>query len=502
MTRLALWGMITVNTIATLDAAYRLTDNVPEAIGKPLDDILFDIGAVTSRAPTLTVRAEQARNAEEERHALEELNRRICEFNQEHKSELDYLTKIYGQEFVDNFYVTSLEPEIADAIEKPDSVRDLVVTGFETVGLADAEMDSIIEHTFPKGWAKNEIDSVIFKSNPDSAEIALPEQYNMSGEKSAAVAHLKDQRITTVDFFPTAGDAREIVAIFGHESGHANDWRSDNTLTAGDRLKLLADVTYQYCQGTNIFHSDYVESINNPDAVENTAIRVEEYWAEICQEYFSNPWGLQQDHPEDFQLVDDWVRKQDPEFDPFVSSDARYDRLAKYEQAQNREKLEAIVQMLPDEGRNKLNGIIAQWAREEQKHLFIEGGFGINQTDLSADMYKLFFDYSIELSAEQLNQITAYISYQIDQQYDSHRQEWDNEMISGALERLSVEARAELDQYREGYLERIQVAIVKEDFELMAFESATLPDVQSICEKYHILEDPRIFIRWFISGQQ
>lgn len=334
MTRLALWGLITINTIGGLDAAYRSTDNVPDAIGKPLDDFLYDIGVAKSRAPTLAVRAEQARNAEEEREALNELKRRIDEFNERHASELDYLTKVYGQEFVDNYYVTSLEPEIADAIEKTDTVQNLVVSGFETVGMADAELDSIIEQTFPKGWAKNEIDSVIYDANPDSAEIAMPEQYNMSGEQSAAVAYLKDQRVTTVDFFPTAGDAREIVTIFGHESGHANDWRSDNTLTAGDRLKLMADVTWRYCEGENVFQSEYVESISNPDPIENTALHVQEYWAEICEEYFTNPTGLQQDHAEDFQLVDDWVRKQDPDFDPFTAATARENSIAQIEQNQ------------------------------------------------------------------------------------------------------------------------------------------------------------------------
>lgn len=114
---------------------------------------------------------------------------------------------------------------------------------------------------------------------------------------------------------------------------------------------------------------------------------------------------------------------------------------------------------------------------------------------MAADMHKFYFDYGIELSAEQLNQVVAYVTFQADQEYKAHQQEWDNETISGTLGKLSAEARAVIDQYRHSYFKRIQTAAAEENFDMMAFESAAPPEVRSICEKHGIQEDPRVFIR-------
>jgi hypothetical protein len=50
-----------------------------------------------------------------------------------------------------------------------------------------------------------------------------------------------------------------------------------------------------------------------------------EYWAQICSEYFTNPEGFLKNHPNDFKLVDTYVKKNDPSFDIFSKDRGAFD---------------------------------------------------------------------------------------------------------------------------------------------------------------------------------
>lgn len=102
-----------------------------------------------------------------------------------------------------------------------------------------------------------------------------------------------------------------IFDILYHEIAHANDWGCDAEMSDEERLELLYRVAERF-QAPDRYHSNYVESIQGSDKQLEVGRKALEYWAKICEVYFSDPDRL---HIKDFQLVDDQVRKTDPNFD-------------------------------------------------------------------------------------------------------------------------------------------------------------------------------------------
>ncbi len=112
-----------------------------------------------------------------------------------------------------------------------------------------------------------------------------------------------------------------------HELGHANDWENDMDLNLLERQELLIGV-YKRLQSENSYHrSDggYHEDFLD-GTVEGSYRAAREYWADICSEYFSDPQSFRDKFPEDFELVNIYVLKNDPSFDVFDENRGAFDR--------------------------------------------------------------------------------------------------------------------------------------------------------------------------------
>lgn len=106
--------------------------------------------------------------------------------------------------------------------------------------------------------------------------------------------------------------SREIwSATLAHEVSHAGDWLRSSTLSEFERIALEKAV-YDRVRSKDRYVSAYVEAIANEDKEVELQKKATEYWAEIGKAYFDGEANL----PDaDFKLVDEHIKKIDPNFD-------------------------------------------------------------------------------------------------------------------------------------------------------------------------------------------
>ncbi|MFC1662703.1 hypothetical protein ACFL04_00875 [Patescibacteria group bacterium] len=182
----------------------------------------------------------------------------------------------------------------------------------------------VITETYPQNWVSTEVDTI---AQYDETE-PLPEKYGpKAGDEAAATYYHGDDYNTIIMHAPTKEYAPDHVLndLLPHELGHANDWESDNDMSIEGRADMLLAI-YERLQSDDRYQSAYVEAIENEDEKLEMYLKATEYWAEICAMYFSQPGELDQ---KDFELVDNWVREADPDFDIYEANDKRWDHLDK-----------------------------------------------------------------------------------------------------------------------------------------------------------------------------
>jgi hypothetical protein len=173
---------------------------------------------------------------------------------------------------------------------------------FERVGDLDAEMVSQLISNMPRNWGAGEITAVSSKDKSyrtDAGGYALADFNRGTG---------------VVTYYQEAtGDVDEVEELRGalfHESGHANDWESDNGMSYDERIEMLWHVTGRL-EVKDRFYSKYVENIQDANHPKENYRKAVEYWAEIVKAYFRHPGNLD---IEDFTLVDFYILKNDPHF--------------------------------------------------------------------------------------------------------------------------------------------------------------------------------------------
>ena len=113
------------------------------------------------------------------------------------------------------------------------------------------------------------------------------------------------------------------LAIVTHEIGHSGSWASNLYLTSAERIDMLSEV-YGRSIARDRYTSPYLKSIT-PDTLHNyfkdkiegdkekaqylRYVQANEYWAEIHQAYSLDKTGFKQKYPEDYRLVNKWIKK-------------------------------------------------------------------------------------------------------------------------------------------------------------------------------------------------
>jgi hypothetical protein len=175
------------------------------------------------------------------------------------------------------------------------------------------ELYGFLKITMPKDWVNGEIDSLHLTQEKDTDDNSVYFQDQTVNASAKADYAQKEGTLTTYEF--NRIHRKHVVTFMAdlfHEFGHANDWSTDNALSAEERLDLILN-TYKRLDAPDRLFSDYVEAISNNNPYYKNYMKCEEYYAEICSEYLL--LGRLDLSPRDVELVEGVIRKSDPDFD-------------------------------------------------------------------------------------------------------------------------------------------------------------------------------------------
>lgn len=211
------------------------------------------------------------------------------------------------------------------------------VDNFEEIGFNSEvmrKMWSEEEGAYPKHWINGEIKSIFYSNNPVEMEYYGKK---FRGEKAGAytpkfgsfIAVNADEEemrhLSKLDL------AKSLDFKFGHEVGHNNDWETNKDLNIIERMELLkeildrmeSDKPFRSAWAELFNEQDYYQKIENSDKNKMKYLQAKEYWAEICEHYFGVPEWMREQYPEDYLLVEEYVKKTDPSYNPIEAKSKR-----------------------------------------------------------------------------------------------------------------------------------------------------------------------------------
>ncbi|MFA6106262.1 MAG: hypothetical protein WC745_01170 [Patescibacteria group bacterium] len=196
----------------------------------------------------------------------------------------------------------------------------LKVEGFESLGIFNEDLKEMWDETYPKN-ALNEVSRVAYisKSKQNVGD------YNISGQMMAAGTNILSNEITFFKSLEGHSKKKDIIGtadwFFSHELGHMNDWAHTDNLTPEERIEFLQEVTQSFLmEGSFRDVLGYVDSINNPDQQKQLFYKVGEYWAGLCEYYFTFP-DIQFNSLET-ALIEKWLLKGE-KFDNLAMKEKR-----------------------------------------------------------------------------------------------------------------------------------------------------------------------------------
>jgi hypothetical protein len=237
------------------------------------------------------------------------------------KAELSKKLEYLKKNFSDNIF-SQLQKSVEankESISKPIEIK-----GFEKIGLRNEDLQKLwSEKYYPKGWLDDEISDIEYRNeeftekNMDygrdkKAQYAGTNRQNMEGKSEIRfyASNPKDYE-SMKDFIET------LDWHFSHESSHANDWEGESRMDYKKRVDFLYEVS-QNCFKEDAFRDilGYVDSIKNKDKNKENYYKVREYWGACCEDYFTFPEILKQGNPREFEMVDKYVKMEDPNYNP------------------------------------------------------------------------------------------------------------------------------------------------------------------------------------------
>ena len=178
--------------------------------------------------------------------------------------------------------------------------------------LENKTLEKIIEDTYPKGWFNEEVYRIvldkerIFTKGEDHLAV-----YGQQFEEGGHFSRSKHEIVLANSDESFKNSSYWFFDVISHESGHANDWESNNDLTNEERLDFLLKI-YDRIKSNDRFMSSYVEEINPKDLKQKNYTQCTEYWAEICGEYFTN--GKNNLSPKDITIIESIIKKKQDNF--------------------------------------------------------------------------------------------------------------------------------------------------------------------------------------------
>lgn len=186
---------------------------------------------------------------------------------------------------------------------KPEVLHDLEAKD----GRIEKETVTSFLSTLPQNWVDGEISTI---AN------AGVENYKAKVYMSGAVATFAWNG-KEIEFHPEAKKESRayLFHALAHELAHGNDFLFDSDLDWMERHHLFQFISRRISE-ENHFKTNYIMTLKKivAEDPQNTQERfrlIQEYWAEICAQYFVDPVQLD---IEDFELVHEFVLKNDPDY--------------------------------------------------------------------------------------------------------------------------------------------------------------------------------------------
>lgn len=185
--------------------------------------------------------------------------------------------------------------------------------------ISTANMEQFFLQGLPQNWIAGEIKGI--KQATKSLKRS-DLRHEVGSAKDGEIAGTHNRTTKLIHFYPKTKEmySSSFDHLANHEAAHANDWLTDDTLTASERIAVLFQVA-ERITAPDRYKSSYVESIEMKDAQTTQRIRCHEYFAEISAVYFTRPDTL---HIKDYRIVDSVVRRNDPNFDFDKARAVRY----------------------------------------------------------------------------------------------------------------------------------------------------------------------------------
>lgn len=195
--------------------------------------------------------------------------------------------------------------------------------GFEKIGVNPELLKTLWKdgQTYPKGWIVGEVERLKVLDPKNSPRPV----YGPDGDQwYGGTATQGSQGMSQITFSGFEAHERKDVVpsldwYFGHEISHLNDWAYDRDAAFADRVNLLAR-THERMNAPDHFENPlggYGDMAEIEDPEQREYYKTREYWGELNEYYFAFPDMLKEKSPKDFELVDQWVKRSDPEFDTF-----------------------------------------------------------------------------------------------------------------------------------------------------------------------------------------
>ncbi len=206
--------------------------------------------------------------------------------------------------------------------ERHDNKRMLTTfKGIEDIpGYSVVELKEFLDKTYPEHYIDNQVSQIEFipEANANFLGNAEPKGFfSLIGKADDVRTPLKvylSKKDATEEFF---------LYVVEHEINHASDWNNNTSLTSGERILMLKDIS-ERIESSDRFLSEYVEGINlsvlgqhvTRDLSGMTSevkeqylgyIKTIEYWPEISKAYFLDKDKFKVEHPSDFAVVEKWI---------------------------------------------------------------------------------------------------------------------------------------------------------------------------------------------------
>lgn len=219
--------------------------------------------------------------------------------NSHEDSESYYLTKV--MELVDEEHRELFLKIIKDRVKKPILIESSIPSREKDITISEIRKYLA---TLPRGWIDGEIASIKTATDKDELYAVLPE--------SVATFHSDSGKIFFSQDISKESERGYIFYSLGHEIGHGNDIFTDMNITWKERYSLYKKLKGRV-ESDNRFRTNFLLGVEEKfykGDIDLTLV-VREYWAEICAQYMSDPTQL---HIDDFELVHEFVIKNDPDY--------------------------------------------------------------------------------------------------------------------------------------------------------------------------------------------